>query len=231
MLKPLAVAAAILIPLAADAQTFQAGRLPAASRDSFDVVYQGNPIGSFVMWHSRTGENVTFVTQARIAAMGMTALDSVVFNSTTLAPVLFTSSQTMGPTSTGGRVTVANGKATGTMQQPTAAGVQNLTIDAAVPAGIVAEGADALLLPTLDLSEALTVTFQTFDAKAGKPKSYSLKVVGKETITVPAGTYETWKTEITSDEVAEIWITTAEPRKIVQLRLGSQQVEMKRASK
>jgi hypothetical protein len=230
MLKRIALLATFAAS-AAGAQTFQPGRLPASSRDSFDVVYQGRPIGAFVMAHSRSGDNVTLVTTANIAQMGMMALDTVVFNATTMAPVLFMSSQTMGPMSVGGRVTVANGKATGSMQQPGPAGVQNVTIDATIPAGMAAEGADAILIPTLDFSDGLTVSFQTFDAKSGKPKNYTLKVMGKESVTVPAGTYEAWKTEVTSDEVANIWITTAEPRKIVMLRLEAQQLEMKRASK
>ena len=230
MRKPILLLAACLLPLSARAQ-FQPGRLPAASRDSFDIVYQGQPFGSFVMAHSRTGENVTLVTTATIAPIQMIALDTVVFNATTLAPVLFMSSQSQGPMSIGGRVTVANGKASGTMQSMARTGPQTLTVDAAVPTGMAAEGADAILIPTLDLSEALTVNFQTFDGKSGKPKSYVLKVLGKETVTVPAGTFETWKTEVTSDEVAQIWVTTAEPRKIVMMRLESQQLEMKRASK
>jgi hypothetical protein len=230
MLKRIALLA-IAAASTASSQTFQPGRLPASSRDSFEVVYQGRPIGAFVLAHSRTGDNVTLVSTANIAQMGMMALDTVVFNATTMAPVLFMSNQTMGPMSMGGRVTVANGKATGSMQQPGPGGMQNVTIDAAIPAGMAPEGADAILIPTLDLSEALTVNFQTFDAKSGKPKNYTLKVLGKESVTVPAGTYEAWKVDVTSDEVAQMWISTAEPRKIVMMRLEAQQLEMKRASK
>jgi hypothetical protein len=230
MRKTLLLLATIVLPLSAEAQ-FQPGRLPAAARDSFDIVYQGQPIGSFIMAHSRTGDNVTLVTTASIAMMQMTAVDSVVFNATTLAPVLFMSSQSQGPMSIGGRVTVTNGKAVGSVQTMSRTGPQTVSVDAAVPSGIAPDGADAILVPTLDFSEGLAVNFQTFDAKSGKPKSYALKVIGKETVTVPAGTFETWKTEITSDEVAQMWVTTAEPRKIVMMRLESQQLEMKKASK
>jgi hypothetical protein len=230
MRKSILLLAALLLPLTARAQ-FQPGRLPASSRDSFDIVYQGQPIGSFIMAHARTGDNVTLVTTASIAPMQMVALDTVVFNATTLAPVLFMSSQSQGPMSIGGRVAVTNGKAVGTMQSMSRTGPQTTAIDAAVPTGIAAEGADAILIPTLDFSEALTVNFQTFDGKSGKPKSYVFKVLGKESVTVPAGTFEAWKTELTSDEVVQIWVTTAEPRKIVMLKFDAQQIEMKRASK
>lgn len=222
--------ATVVAPLGA--QTFKPGRLPATSRDSFEIVYQGQSIGTFVMSHAKTGENITLVSDARISVMGgVTDLDSLVFNATTLAPVLATSAQAMGPMTANGRVTIANGKATGTVQQPGPNGVQTTPVDVAIPAGTILDGADALLIPTIDFSDGLSVTFKTFDGKSGKTKDYTLKVVGKEPVTVPAGTFEAWKTEVTSDEMAQIWVSTAEPRKILMLRLESQQLEMKRTSK
>lgn len=211
------------------AQTFHPGRLPQTSRDSFDIIYQGNPIGAFVVSLSRSGENITLVTDARVTQMGVTDLDSLVFNATTLAPVLATSNQAMGPMSAVGRVSIANGKATGTIQAPGPGGVQTLPVDVAIAAGTILDGADVLLIPTIDFSDALSVTYQAFDGKSGKTKSYTLKVLGKETVTVPAGTFECWKADLTSDETAQIWVTTAEPRKLIMLRQESQQVELKRA--
>src|ERR1044071_8025425 len=61
MYKRILLVAALAIPAAASAQ-FQAGRLPAASRDSFDVMIQGRPFGTYIMSHSRTGDNFTLVT-------------------------------------------------------------------------------------------------------------------------------------------------------------------------
>lgn len=230
MLKHIAFLLAVVVaPLGA--QTFQPGRLPATSRDSFDVIYQGRPVGAVIMSHAKTGENITLVSDARITQMGVTDLDTLVFNATTLAPVLATTNQSMGPLSIVGRVTVTGGKATGTTQQPGPGGVQTVPVDVTIPAGTILDGADALLIPTIDFSDGLSVTYKTFDGKSGKSKDYTLKVVGKESVTVPAGTYEAWKTEVTSDETAQIWISTTEPRKILMLRLDGQQLEMKRASK
>ena len=231
MLSRFLLLALLLTPAAASAQ-FQPGRIPASSRDSFDVVYQGQPVGAFILSHAKTGDNITLVADIRLAQIGLTELDSMVFNATTFAPVLLTNNQSMGGMTFGGRVTVANGQATGSAQQPGPVGVSTMPIDVAVGAGIIADGAEALLIPTIDFSEALTVNFSTFDGKQGKVKPYVLKVAGKESVTVPAGTYEGWKCEITGDnELVLIWVSTAEPRKVLMLRLDAQQVEMKRASK
>jgi hypothetical protein len=229
MLNRIAVVATLAASVAG-AQSFQPGRLPVSSRDSFDIVFQGQPIGSFTMAHTKAGDNVTFVTEARIAQMGVTQIDTLVFNGTTLAPVLIASNQSMQGMSAGGRVTVANGKATGSMQQPSPTGMKTMPIDLVVPAGVIADGTEAVMIPTIDFSDGLTMNFQTFDGKSGKIKSYALKVVGKETVTVPAGAIESWKTEVTTaDENVQIWVSTAEPHKLIMLRLAAQQMEMKRA--
>jgi len=229
MFKRVFLLATLAIPGTVSAQ-FHAGRLPATNRDSFEVMIQGRPFGTYIMSHSRTGENFTLVTVGNLQG-GMTLIDTVVFNATTFAPVLFATSQAMAGMSAGGRITIANGKAMGTIQQAGPGGVQSMPVNAAVPTGAIADGADALLIPTIDFSEGLSLTFQTFDGKSGKTKNYTMKVVGKEQVTVPAGAFEAWKTELASDEPAVIWVTTSEPRKILMLRIESQQLEMRRASK
>jgi hypothetical protein len=217
-----------ILPMSAGAQPFQPGRL-VASRDSFDVIYQGQAIGAFIMNLARTGDNYTFSTEARIPRMGVSETDSLVFNATSLAPSLITNNQSMMGMSAASRVTIANGKATGTVQRPGPGGVQTTAVDAPVAPGTIADGTEAALLPTVDFSEGLTVSFQTFDAKTAQVKTYELKVLGKETVTVPAGTFDAWKTQISSNETVLIWVSTADPKKIVMLRSDAAQMEMRRA--
>jgi hypothetical protein len=216
------------VPVSAGAQPFQPGRLT-ASRDSFDVIYQGQTIGAFIMNLARTGDNFTFSTEARIPLMSVTEIDTLVFNATSLAPSLVTNNQSMRGMTATSRITFANGKATGTVQRPGPNGVQSTPIDAALAPGMIVDGTDAVLLPTVDFSEGLTLNFQTFDAKTAKTKSYEIKVLGKETVTVPAGTFEAWKTQVTSDDTTLIWVSAADPKKIVMLRLEAAQMEMRKA--
>ena len=215
-------------PIGAGAQPFQPGRLT-ASRDSFDVIYQGQTIGAFIMTLARTGDNYTFSTEARIPRMGVSETDSLVFNATSLAPSLITNNQAMMGMTAASRVTVANGKATGTVQRPSPNGVQSTSVDAPIAPGVIADGTEAALLPTVDFSEGLTLTFQTFDAKTAQMKTYELKVLGKESVTVPAGTFDTWKTQLTSNETVLVWVSVTDPKKIVMLRSDAAQMEMRRA--
>lgn len=219
---------ALAVAPLAQAQTFQPGRL-AAGRDSFEVVYQGQSIGAFVMGLTKSGDNFTFTGDVRLPRMGVNQSDTIVFNATTLAPSLITTNAQMGGMAGVTRVTVASGKATGNSQQPGPGGMTSLVIDAPVAAGVIGDGVDPLLIQTMDFSDGLTMTYQAFDGKTGKTKSYALKVVGKETVTVPAGTFEAWKIELTSDDAATVWVTTADPKKLVMLRLENAQLEMRRA--
>jgi hypothetical protein len=229
MQKRMVLLLALALPLRAEAQTFQPGRL-AAGRDSFEVVYQGQPIGGFVMSLAKTGDNFTFTGVVSLPRMGVNQTDSIVFNATTLAPSLITTNSVMGGMGGASRVVIANGKATGTSQQSGPGGtMQNIAIDATVAPGVIGDGSDPILIQTLDLSDGMSMTYLAFDGKTGKTKSYALKVAGKETVTVPAGTIEAWKIELLSDESATIWVSTAEPRKLVMLRLDSAQLEMRRA--
>ena len=49
----------------------------------------------------------------------------------------------------------------------------------------------------LPLAEGYSITFRNFDLQKQKPKIVQLKVAGTEAVTVPAGTFDTFKVELT----------------------------------
>ena len=53
-------------------------------------------------------------------------------------------------------------------------------------------------LRALPLADGYTTTFRNFDVRKQKEKLMQLKVVGAESVTVPAGTFDTFKVEVTS---------------------------------
>ncbi len=73
----------------------------------------------------------------------------------------------------------------------------------------------------LPLAEGYTTTFRNFDVQSQKEKLMSLKVVGTESVTVPAGTFDSYKVELTSaDGGADkqtVWIAkdSRKPVKVV----------------
>lgn len=55
-----------------------------------------------------------------------------------------------------------------------------------------------LVIASLPLAEGYTTTFRNFDVRRQKEKLMQLKVTGIESVTVPAGTFDAYKVEITS---------------------------------
>jgi dipeptidyl aminopeptidase/acylaminoacyl peptidase len=72
----------------------------------------------------------------------------------------------------------------------------------------------------LPLAEGYAATFRNFDVRKQKEKLMQLKVVGVESVTVPAGTFDSFKVEITSadggNDKETLWIAK-DPRKPVKL--------------
>jgi dipeptidyl aminopeptidase/acylaminoacyl peptidase len=103
-----------------------------------------------------------------------------------------------------------DGKATGTM---TVNG-QAKPVEADLGGPLFADGAGAhLVLAALPLAEGYTATYRNFDVQAQKVKLVQVKVAGAEKVTVPAGTFDSLKLEVTSAdggaEKTTVWIDPA----------------------
>jgi len=72
-------------------------------------------------------------------------------------------------------------------------------IDADLGGPLFADAAgSAHALAALPLAEGYSTTFRNFDLMRQKPKLLQLQVTGSESVTVLAGTFESYKIEITS---------------------------------
>jgi len=100
-----------------------------------------------------------------------------------------------------------DGKATGTMTQ----GGQTKPISVDVGGPLFADGGGAFdVLARLPLAANYTTTFRNFDVQKQKPMFRQLKVVGVESVTVGAGTFEAYKVEsVAAEDEADkqtLWI-------------------------
>ncbi len=90
-----------------------------------------------------------------------------------------------------------DGKATGTMS----VNGQEKPVSADLGGTLFADGAGAtLILATLPLEAGYTATYRNFDMQTQKVKLKQMKVAGTEKVTVPAGTFDSTKLEVTSAE-------------------------------
>ena len=94
-------------------------------------------------------------------------------------------------------------------------------IDASTGGTLFADGAGSYdVIAALPLADGYSLSFRNFDVMKQKPQLKQLKVVGSESVTVPAGTFDAYKVEIVStDDDADkqtVWIAK-DTRKVVKI--------------
>jgi dipeptidyl aminopeptidase/acylaminoacyl peptidase len=112
---------------------------------------------------------------------------------------------------------VTGNKVTGTI----AMGGPPKPISVDVGGALFADGAGANdVLAALPLAEGYSTTFRNFDVQKQKVSLKQVRVVGAESITVPAGTFEAYKLEMTSAEGAPgkttLWVSKSD-RTVVKI--------------
>lgn len=111
----------------------------------------------------------------------------------------------------------ADDKASGTMSM----NGQSKPVEVDLGGRLYADGAGAnAALAALPLAEGYTTTYRNFDVQKQKLALKQLKVLGTEEVTVPAGTFKTWKVELTSADgepgTTTIWVNS-DTRQVVKL--------------
>lgn len=94
-------------------------------------------------------------------------------------------------------------------------------IDVETGGSLFADGAGTYdVIASLPLANGYSLSFRNFDVMKQKPQMKSLKVIGSESVTVPAGTFDAYKVEILSaDSEADkqtVWIAK-DTRKVVKI--------------
>jgi len=100
-------------------------------------------------------------------------------------------------------------------------------VDVALTGPLFADAAGSMQsIAALPLAEGYSTQFRNFDMQKQKEKLMQLKVVGMESVTVPAGTFDSYKVEVTSadggNDKQTLWIAK-DSRKPVKMSavLGS----------
>jgi hypothetical protein len=151
------------------------------------------------------------VTDLVDTAMGQIS-DTAVLDKGTLA--LRKRSVQQGPVSI--EINFNGNKATGTAN----IGGQDKPIAVDLGGPVFADTGSALSIACLPLAEGYSTTYRNFDLRKQKEKLLQLKVVGSETVTVAAGTFDTFKIEITSADGGsdhETYWIAKDSRKAVKL--------------
>jgi hypothetical protein len=158
------------------------------------------------------GKTAWLIVDAAQTPMGAVT-DSIIVDPVTLAPVTRTVHQ--GPATI--RITARGDSLVGRIE----AGPQQLPIAVkAEPPVYMEAGALNVALSTLPLAPGFRGTYRVFDILGASTKEHLLEVAGSETVSVPAGTFETFRVEARpvdgSAGGATLWIETAPAHRLVK---------------
>ena len=199
---------------ASAAPSIDAAKLVASS-DSSTVLLQGNPFGSAVKQLQRSGDSIT-VTERVVLGPVMTQTTNI-----TLGPkgevrsVVQRGSVQGTPTTID--ATYSNGRVKGSATTVGQSGVKNVTFDTTVAAGTIDENALSALVPALPWSKTASFSVPTFSPGEGVAHTFTLKVTGTQSVTVPAGTFDAYVVEMSGGQLpVMLYITTAQPFRVVK---------------
>jgi hypothetical protein len=189
--------------------------------DSFQIMVQGNPMGSQVNRLFVSADSVVYVENTNIG--GFVLQDSRLdFAPATWEVRDVRQSGTMQGQKFETTLSYAAGRVKGSAQTPQPGGTpKTVTVDTALLAGTIDDNALSVLLPALALEVGKTLTVTTFSGGRAASQVMTVKVGAPESVTVPAGTFEAFKVDLTGGQApVTMWITVAGPRRIVKIAPG-----------
>jgi len=223
--RALAVAITLTAPILASAQNVGVssrtdGSAPRPAVDltpgtaSYKVRLEaGGRIIAMDLTRTVKAQNGAWVVTETNVMPGLTMTDEAVVDKKTL--LLRKRTIHEGPTSA--EVQFVGNAATGTI---TVKG-QKREISMDVGGGLFADGPGGQdAIAALPLANTYTANFRNFDVESQQVKLRQLRVMGTDTVTVPAGTFQTWKVLVTSeggsDEMTAYWVDKAS-RRVVKM--------------
>jgi hypothetical protein len=189
-----------------------------ARTDSFRILVQGNPFGTQVNTLHVGGDSAVYLEATNIG--GFVRQDTrLVF-----APQDFAVRELHQTGSFQGQqvethLVYAGGRVTGTAMSPQPGGApKSLTVDTAVVAGTIDDNALSVLLPALALAPGATLSLSVFSGGDGALRTLTAKVADPESVTVPAGTFDAFRVDVTGGpQSITLWVSTAAPRRVVKI--------------
>ncbi|HSJ62292.1 MAG TPA: insulinase family protein [Gemmatimonadaceae bacterium] len=215
------------LTVAAEALPLDASKL-AARTDSFTILVQGNPFGFQKSTLTKTDDGFLFVEEAQIGPI-MSQKTEVTLSGTGETRTVTQAGKVQGQDMKID-VTIANGRATGSATTPGPQGMKSVTVDTEVPGGIIDDNGLTALIPALPWSGTSSWSFPVLASGDGTVKTYTFKVTGTESVTVPAGTFESFVVALSGgQQPATLYITTEAPHRVVKMTVAGAPIEMVRA--
>ena len=188
----------------------------AARTDSFVVMVQGNPLGFQRTVIERTEGGFRIIDDVQIGPI-MTQHTEVELALDGAMRSTRQTGQVRGQT-TSIDITYHDGRAKGSATTPSVAGLFTTAIDTTVGSRAIDDNIITALLPALEWAPGATFTLPVFLSGKGYEQGMTLTVKGTEMLTVPAGTFEVYRVDLSGGQApVAMYITTESPRRLVKI--------------
>lgn len=188
-----------------------------ARTDSFRVLVQGNPFGTQTGTLRRAADSLIYDETMSLGPMGQQQTTVVFGADLSVRQVDQTSA--FGPQRGEVHLRYAGGRVQGSAVVPQADGQpKSFTVDTVVAAGTYDDNALPVIIPALPLAAGQTFVVNVFSSGEGQTKVYTLKVSAPESVTVPAGTFQAYRVDITGGPApVQMFVSTETPRRVVRI--------------
>jgi hypothetical protein len=115
-------------------------------------------------------------------------------------------------------ITYHDGRAKGSATTPSLAGLVTTAIDTTVGAGVIDDNLITALLPALDWSPTASFTLPVFFSGKGYVQPLTLAVRRTERLTVPAGSFDVYRIEMSGGQApVAMFVTTDSTHRLVKI--------------
>ncbi len=196
-----------------------------ARRDSFTIMVQGKPFGYQNSVLEKAGADWRYVETVQLATF-LQQTTEVLFDDKLAMKSVKQTGKVQGQ-DTRIDITFSGGRAKGKAVTPGPAGVKAIDVDAEVTPGIVDDNLITAIGPALKWAAGAKFTVPVFQSSKGSATNYTLTVNAEESVTVPAGTFDTFKVDVTGgDQPSTFWIEKAPSHRVVKLTIVGAPIEM-----
>jgi zinc protease len=158
---------------------------------TYRLVFQDNPVGTATTRLARDGD--TWVATMEAPAIGQHS--EVRFSAIDLTPISSTMETRQGPVTMGYDLRFTDGRVTGRIEMPEQMGGAR-DVDAQVPEGTLLPGMEEFVAAVADLAEGRSVSVPMFEGMSGAVTTVTFQVTGVEAVTAPAGTFDSYRVEM-----------------------------------
>lgn len=181
------------IEVRAATERYDGERLRPGTR-TYRLLVQDNPLGTVTEVLARDGDD--WVASSTTEAAGTSQEVEVRFSAADMTPVSSVTRMSQPGATIEADLEYVDGRVTGRLELPEQMGGAR-DVDNAVPQGTLLPGMDSYIIAVADLAEGRSITLPVFDMMSGSVTSITMAVTGVESVTVPAGTFSTYRIELT----------------------------------